>query len=187
MKTSFFVLNKKPFILKKTFSIFLFVLFVAILLNNIFLPFKNMLTNASINENPFNLFGIFHKKQQYFEEQKAYIGGDVYCFELKCEGAIVKQFEDVKTKNGFEKPLAKSGVKVGDVITKINGESFDGVLDLISKIEQSDGSVSLEILSGEKKKNVNIFPSVNISGKKKIGAWIKDDISATTDLYQHYA
>lgn len=211
MRTSFFISRKKSNLFMKIFFIF-FTFFIAIStffnvikiskienlnyltssdLNKINKEFANDVVSASIktaqdnSEINFKLFGIFPFKKVQKEsktERTVLLGGNVYSFDLKCDGVIVKQFEDVRTKNGFEKPLKNAGIKIGDVITKINNEKFKDVLDFISKIENSDGAISLEVISGNKQKTVNVFPALNLSGKKKIGLWVKDDVSATGTL-----
>jgi len=127
---------------------------------------------------------FFSKSKRQNNESKinAVLGGGVYCFNLKCSGVIVKEFEDVKTMEGFSSPMKNSGIKIGSVITKVNDESFDGAFDFVSKIESSDGSVKLNYFDGVKEKTTSVFPAINLSGKKKLGIWIKDDISATGTL-----
>ena len=112
----------------------------------------------------------------------ATLGGDVYAFDFKCEGVIVKEFEDVRTLEGYAGPMKNSGIKTGNIITKVNGESLAGAADFASKIEKSDGAVNLEYLDGNKVKNANVFPVANLSGTKKLGVWVKDDVSATGTL-----
>lgn len=137
------------------------------------------------SQNKFRLtrfFRLRNKKEQSEQSVNVTLGGDVFTFELKCSGAIVKEFEDVKTLNGFSCPLKESGIKIGDIITKVNGQEICGAADLVSKIENSDGAVSLNYLRDGKEKQTSVFPQLNISGKKKIGIWIKDDVSATGTL-----
>ncbi len=66
-------------------------------------------------------------------------GGMPFGVKFYTEGVTVVGFSDVKTKNGTLNPASAAGLKVRDVILKIDGTALSGASDMTDRIEKSNG------------------------------------------------
>ncbi|MBQ7760699.1 MAG: SpoIVB peptidase [Clostridia bacterium] len=101
------------------------------------------------------------------------VGGLPFGVKIISKGLTVVKFSD----NEEESSSAyAAGIKIGDVITKINGKAITGCKDFTKEIEESLGkSVELTILRKGKELNITLSPKYSKSdGKYKTGIWVKD-------------
>ena len=104
-------------------------------------------------------------------------GGQTLGIEVKNNGIIVIGFYRVNGK------LNNNNLKVGDIITKINGSNvynIDEMVDLISK-NINDNKVNLTITRDNKEINKE-FTLENIDGNYKTGLYVKDRITGIGTL-----
>lgn len=104
-------------------------------------------------------------------------GGQTLGIEVKNNGIIVIGFYRVNGK------LNNNNLKVGDIITKINGSNvynIDEMVDLISK-NISDNKVNMTIIRDNKEINKE-FTLENIDGNYKTGLYVKDSITGIGTL-----
>lgn len=104
-------------------------------------------------------------------------GGQTLGIEVKNNGIIVIGFYRVNGK------LNNNNLKVGDIITKINGSNvynIDEMVDLISK-NISDNKVAITIKRSDKEIDKE-FVLENIDGNYKTGLYVKDRITGIGTL-----
>lgn len=104
-------------------------------------------------------------------------GGQTLGIEVKNNGIIVIGFYRVNGK------LNNNNLKVGDIITKINGSNvhnIDEMVDFISK-NINDNKVTLTITRDNKEINKE-FVLENIDGNYKTGLYVKDSITGIGTL-----
>ncbi len=131
-------------------------------------------SNAQItllNIIPIKSAEITSTKRQYVT-----LGGQIFGIKLYTDGVIVVSTDSVETENGAVNPAAKAGIKVGDIITKVDSETVNSVNHLAQIFQQSNGKeLSVRILRNGTEKTVKFKTySDTISGKYKAGIWVRD-------------
>ena len=130
-----------------------------------------------INYKLFNLFNIKKLKVNVVDPDRYFPGGETLGFSLQSKGVIVIGGNYILSKNGIERPFENSGLKTGDIITKIDGIEINNVED-ISKILKNfeGGSVSLTVTRSGETFEVEISPALDsMTNTYKLGLWVKED------------
>ncbi len=97
--------------------------------------------------------------------------GQVVGLQLADDTVTVAAFDD---ELGAE--TEKAGLKVGDRILKVNGQSIHKIADVRHALERSDGTVQLEILRNKKETKLSVSPAITPEGPK-LGVYLKQGIS----------
>lgn len=131
-------------------------------------------SNAQIsllNIIPIKSSEITNTKRQYVT-----LGGGIFGIKLYTDGVIVVSADSVETENGTVNPATKAGMKVGDIITEVNGETVTSVNHLAQLFQQSNGTeLSVSVLRSGEQKTVKFKTYLDkISGKYKAGIWVRD-------------
>jgi stage IV sporulation protein B len=116
-----------------------------------------------------SLFKKEEKKAPEKDKIFVYLGGYPLGFTINCSGVLVVAISNDSAEN----------LKEGDIITHIEGTGVSSSAQ-ISKLLNSDGfkqgKVSLSITRGGKSETGSIVPQIdNVTGKKKLGIWIRDN------------
>ena len=74
------------------------------------------------------------------------------------------------------KNCQKAGLKTGDRILSIDGQTITCVEDVKNALRQSDGAVDLTVLRGKKEKNLHLTPEITQSGPK-LGVLLKEGMT----------
>ena len=74
------------------------------------------------------------------------------------------------------KASQKAGLKTGDRILSIDGQSITCVQDVKTALRQSDGTVDLTVLRGKKEKNLCVTPEITTDGPK-LGVILKEGMT----------
>ncbi len=130
-----------------------------------------------------SIFGIPYKSitLKVLEEKEVIPGGETIGIRLYSDGLIVVGVG--KLSENEKSPGERAGIKVGDVITKVNGEAVGTPEDFSSLISAADGEIELEIKSGEDIKTVSIAPRVSeYDSRKRIGLWVRDSTAGVGTL-----
>lgn len=129
-----------------------------------------------------SLFGIPYKSVtiKVVEEKEVILGGQAVGIRLYSDGLVVIALGRISENQ--KSPAEEAGVRVGDVICKVNGMKV-GTYDNFTKIIQNSHSVDLEIKRGEEIKMITITPAVSDSDKvKRIGLWVRDSTAGVGTL-----
>ncbi len=112
-------------------------------------------------------------------EKIVYIGGQSAGFTLKTGRVQVIGLCEVVTDGGMESPAAKSGLRAGDYISKINGVLVGSVEKLNEIVEKSKGQeLNLEInRKGESVSLKVCSVKDRVAQKHKIGVLVRDCVS----------
>ena len=104
-------------------------------------------------------------------------GGNNIGIEVYNEGIIVIGFYKINNKYNT------NDLKIGDVITKINGEEVYTIDDMVRSIEESvrDNKVKLTIERNNNNLEID-FELINIDGTYKTGLYVKDSVSGIGTL-----
>lgn len=136
-----------------------------------------------VNYKLFNLFDILSLKVKV-NDNSVYLGGNCLGFSLKTKGLLIVGSNYVFTKNGAINPFVNSGLKVGDVILKVNGNDVESIDSLNKEVVDSEGNdIHLEVIRGSEMLNYNIQPQKDMfSGEYKLGLWIKNNTEGVGTL-----
>ncbi len=156
---------------------------------NSFLSYEEepALTVSAQNDNDYykectatvKLFGVVPIKTvdvNVYDNLKLYPGGMPFGVKLYTEGLIVIGFSEVDTQSQSKNPAQDAGIKIRDIITKVNGKAVSGSESFISEVEKSNGEpLSITLKRDNEEINLSVTPSMSESeGKYKTGMWIRD-------------
>ncbi len=105
-----------------------------------------------------------------------YIGGYPIGLKLYADGVVIVGTEAVDTENGNVNTAEKAGLKIGDIIKRINGKTVKMNTEVSQAVENSNGEVLTFIVerNGETFA-VSFETAYSVSeGKYKAGLWIRD-------------
>ena len=137
----------------------------------------------------FKLFGFIPIREievEVSDGKSLFLGGTPVGFAIDIDGLLITNSVAIETENGTVDVLASSNLKVGDVITEINGEKVYSLQDVNNIIESKnyDGQ-PLEIKAIRKNEKITeiLKPAKDVeSGKYKLGLWVKNDASGVGTL-----
>lgn len=133
---------------------------------------KEEFLNIFNNENDEN-----NSKRQITEPlPQVYIGGYPIGLKLYADGVVIVGTEAVDTENGLVDTADKAGLKLGDVIKKINGVQIKSNKQVSEIIEKSGGqALTFDVERNGKSFQVSFNGEYSQSEKKyKAGIWIRD-------------
>lgn len=140
-------------------------------------PFANMKYKNSVIE--MSMFGVVPVKSVFVKKTdniEVIPGGNSIGVRLSSKGVLVVGHSDVMVNNEkMESPAKMSGVEIGDLITKANGEKIESSGELIESVKKSTSEIiKLEIIRNDE----NISKEVKLLQEKeegyKIGLWVRD-------------
>ncbi len=108
--------------------------------------------------------------------EKVYLGGFPIGLKLYAEGVIVVGTEPVDTENGLVNTAEAAGLKIGDIIIKVNGKNVTRNTEISDYMEKSAG----ETVEFTVKRNEEIFVTSfkgafsKSENKYKAGIWVRD-------------
>lgn len=110
--------------------------------------------------------------------------GEIFGLRLFTEGVVIVKTESVDTQTGQVSPTEKAGLKVGDVILKVNGEKITSSNELSFLFSQKDKtSFKIEFKRDEKLLNTVLDTAYSVSEQKnKAGMWIRDSAAGIGTL-----
>lgn len=126
-----------------------------------------------------SLFGVFPLKEvnvRQTEERYVNVSGKPFGIKMFCDGVMVVGFSDILTQNGYQNPAKAAGLKLGDIITHINGQLVQTNED-VGKIISKSASQPLEIsyIRGEKEDSTTLQAVQDAnSGTWRSGMWVRD-------------
>lgn len=112
-----------------------------------------------------------------------YPGGNTVGIKLSTKGVLVVGYSDVNCEKGqVESPAKRSGIQLGDVIVKINGEEIENSRDLSRKISEcKDSRVTLQYLRNDVSQNKEI--NLEKEGDNyRLGLWVRDSTAGIGTL-----
>ena len=72
-------------------------------------------------------------------DKTVYVGGMSAGFTLKTGGSQIIGLSEILTENGAFSPAAKAGLRVGDIIYKVNDISVETIVELNEIVNKSKG------------------------------------------------
>lgn len=134
---------------------------------------------ASQNETQIKLLNIVPvKKSKITNSKRQYVipGGDVFGIKLYTDGVIIVGADSIETDDGKKNPAEDAGLKIGDIIKSVNGNSVSRTSEISQYIrENNDGNISMKVQRGNETLNIS-FTCVKEkdTGKYRAGLWVRD-------------
>ena len=140
-------------------------------------PFANIKYKDSAIE--MSMFGVIPVKSvsvKKVDKIEVTPGGNSIGVRLSSKGVLVVGHSEVIVNNEkIESPAKTSGVEIGDLIIRVNGQKIESSGELIESVKKSNSEIlKLEII----RNNENISKEVKLLEEKedgyKIGLWVRD-------------
>lgn len=117
------------------------------------------------------------------KDLEVYPGGVNVGIKISTKGVLVVGHSDINTIEGkVESPAKASGIELGDIITKINGEEIKNSRDLSQKINNlEEDTITVEYL----RNGINIEKDIHMkkeNSEYKLGLWIRDSTAGIGTL-----
>lgn len=137
----------------------------------------------------FKLFGFIPIREidvEISDGKLLYLGGTPVGFAIDIDGLLVLGNSAIEGEYGSVDVLEKSNLKVGDIITEINGIEVDSLEDITKIIEDEKYNGEELNVKGIRKKEIfetKLKPALDVdSGKYKLGLWVKNEASGVGTL-----
>lgn len=103
-------------------------------------------------------------------------GGDNIVFDIKMDGLVITGGYDVKTNNSIYNPLNDSDLRVGDMITSINGKSISSIDSFVKCINNvSDDEIRLTV-KRDNKELIRPLKIIYVDNIIRTGLYVKNDV-----------
>lgn len=109
------------------------------------------------------------------DNNEVYIGGEAFGVRFYANGAMIIKLESYYDGEKYVCPAKDGGLKVNDIIKKVNNNEISTNEELKSEIEKSNGNeITVEIERNSKIENKTVLPIKNTVGVYLLGAWVRD-------------
>ena len=111
------------------------------------------------------------------------VGGQTVGIQVGTKGVLVASLTEVETEDGVKKPAESAGVRVGDIIEKINGKKLSHASELIDALAALNGkSAELTIRRGGETLLFRVRPVRSAEEQWMLGMWLRDSVSGIGTL-----
>ena len=137
----------------------------------------------------FKLFGFIPIRElsvEVSDGKSLYLGGTPVGFAIDIDGLLIMGSTTVETENGNVDILSEANLKVGDIITEIDGKkvcTLEDVSKIIENKNYNGEELKISAIRKSEKFSTTLKPAKDItSGKYKLGLWVKNDASGVGTL-----
>jgi len=128
------------------------------------------------------LFGIFPLKRvdvSYLDDVRLCPGGTPFGAKIFSEGLLVTGFGEVATPDGVRRPAYDAGIRVRDLILKINTQPVATAEDMARLVAESGGQpLEITVRRGEDVHTVTVTPLYSVAESEyRTGMWVRDSIA----------
>ena len=115
--------------------------------------------------------------------QELVVGGQAVGIQVGTKGVLIAGLTQVETANGSKSPAQDAGLKKGDLIVEMGGESIAKASELIDRVAELDGRpAELTVQREEKTLRVTVQPVESAEGQWMMGMWLRDGVSGIGTL-----
>lgn len=117
------------------------------------------------------------------DDLELYPGGINVGIKLSTKGVLVVAHSDIASSEGkIESPAKASGIEIGDIIIKINGEEIENSKDLSKKIKNLEKPrISMDFIRGGEIQNKEMNLEKE-NDEYKLGLWVRDSTAGIGTL-----
>ena len=118
----------------------------------------------------------FKEHKNKTKEKEVIVGGCLFGVRLYTDGVPVVGVDSFESDTGKCSPAHDAGIKLKDIIIKINGVSVNSASHITALITGSGGkTMSFTVLRGGKEKELSITPVKAKDGMYRAGIWLRDN------------
>lgn len=126
-----------------------------------------------------DLFGIIPIKQTMVSEvnqTEVIPGGTPFGIKLLTQGVMVVGLNAIDSEDGLKNPAKDAGLKIGDVITAVNGQPVSSNKEISALVQQSNGAaITVTYTRGSESQTISIQPVISrVDKHPKAGIWVRD-------------
>ncbi len=126
-----------------------------------------------------NLFGVLPVKKiniSTYRDIRVLPGGMPFGVKMYTKGVLVVGISDVESEKGTFSPAHEAGIRVKDIICKINGKEINSAEEVTEAVEKSGGvPLQITLLRDGKEITVTLHPAKHKTEQTyKAGVWIRD-------------
>ncbi len=124
----------------------------------------------------FGLIPIKDVKVSVVDERVVIPCGTPFGIKMFTDGVVVVGLTDVESDEGMRNPAKEAGIKLGDIITKINGKRVSTNEDISSSISSYNGKpLTLTLRRGHNEMQLDVTPvKAKSDNRYKAGIWVRD-------------
>ncbi len=123
----------------------------------------------------FDLIPIKNVRLQSIDQTYLIPGGMAFGVKLFTDGVVVVGFGSVVSDQKTYSPATSAGLKLGDIITTIDGKEVGGNSDIADIVELSEGEPLVVVfMRDDDRIMTKITPVQGEDGEYKIGMWVRD-------------
>ncbi len=135
----------------------------------------------------FKLFGFIPLKTvdvNILSDEKVYLGGNAVGFSIKTNGVIVVGKNSILTEDGLVDVCAGQDIREGDMLVRVDGKEIKDAMDIPDILNNlNQDQVQIDFKRKDKEMTIILQPKVDVvSGKNKIGLWVRDDATGIGTL-----
>ena len=114
---------------------------------------------------------------------EVYPGGTSVGVRLSTKGVLVVGHSEIETSEGrAESPAKNSGIELGDILTKVNGETIESSKDLARKIkENTEPVINVELIRNNEAESKEV-QLLKEGEEFKLGLWVRDSTAGIGTL-----
>ncbi len=104
--------------------------------------------------------------------------GEVVGIQITLDGVLVAAVGPVDTVNGELSPAEAAGLRVGDVITAVNGTEVGSAAELAAAVKAMNGaSAELCVMRNGRLLTFEVTPAETPDGDSRLGLWLRDGVT----------
>ena len=97
---------------------------------------------------------------------------------LFSDGVLVVGLSAIETDQGSKSPGKDCGLKLGDVITHVDGDQVDTIQQVQTLVARhKDQPLTIQAMRGEKQMQLTAAPVANRQGTYQLGVWLRDSMA----------
>lgn len=130
----------------------------------------------------YKILNFIPLRKIYAKEKYVCLGGYPLGINVKSKGLIITSKQEVITSKGVEVPFGDVDIKSGDLLISIDGINVESQSDVEKAVADKDSVTVVIEKNGEEYSYVIKTAEDVLSGKKRLGLWLKDGISGIGTL-----
>ena len=121
-------------------------------------------------------FPVKNSRMTVNQRQYVYVSGEVFGLRMYTSGVVIVSTDDVDTPQGNVSPADRAGLKKGDIILAVDGQSVNSHTELSALLSDFHGEAfTITYKRGEAQRTTTFLPAFSASRQKYMaGMWVRD-------------